>query len=71
MEIQRQNFKFTSVVVVFVLDCKNICRTHWYITAVVKVRVFVQTAVFVFGVPLPPCKQTLKLNENSAIYPYF
>ena len=46
MEFQPQNFKFTSVVVVFVLDCKNICRTHWYITAVVKVRVFVQTAVF-------------------------
>ena len=46
MEIQPQNFKFTSVVVVFVLDCKNIRRTHWYITAVVKVRVFVQTAVF-------------------------
>ena len=46
MEFQPQNFKFTSVVVVFVLDCKNICRTHWYITAVEKVRVFVQTAVF-------------------------
>ena len=46
MEFQPQNFKFTSVVVVFVLDCKNICRSHWYITAVVKVRVFVQTAVF-------------------------
>ena len=46
MEFRPQNFKFTSVVVVFVLDCKNICRSHWYITAVVKVRVFVQTAVF-------------------------
>ena len=46
MEFRPQNSKFTSVVVVFVLDCKNICRSHWYITAVVKVRVFVQAAVF-------------------------
>ena len=46
MEFQPQNFKFTSVVVVFVLESKNNCRTHWYITAVVKVRVFVKTAVF-------------------------
>ena len=45
MEFQPQNFKFTSVVVVFVLERKNNCRTHWYITAVVKVRVFVKTAV--------------------------